>query len=74
MSVLSRRRRELRNKRIFVVGVGVISYALAYFWVESKVPFTNNSILLQWLCIAFGLVAGVLGIIVGYYAVEGWRR
>jgi len=74
MSVLSRRKRELRNKRIFVWSVGIISYALAYFWVESQVPFNNNSILLQWVCIAFGLGFGGLGLIVGYFAVEGGRR
>ena len=62
------------SERYFVIAVGVISYALAYFWIESKVPFTNNSILIQWACIAFGLAAGVLGIIVGYYAVLNKRR
>ena len=69
-----RNRKGSPAERYFVWFVGVISYALAFFWIESKVPFSNCSVLVQWGCIAFSLGFGVLGVCVGYVAVTNGRR
>jgi len=61
-------------ERIYVWTIAFISYGCAFIWIDSKVPETNNSILLQWACVAFGAVFGVAGLLIAYWTVTYRRR
>lgn len=61
-------------ERIYVWTIAFISYGCAFIWVEGKVPQTNNSIPLQWACLAFGAVFGVAGLLLAYSSVTYRRK
>jgi len=69
-----RNRKGTFAERYFVWSVGMISYALMFFWTQERIPFNNCSIVVQWVdSILPSLFVGIVGIYVGYLAVTHRR-
>lgn len=57
-------------ERSFVWSVGALAFISVFFYTQSLIPFSNCSVMTQWIdSIIPSIFAFVAGIIVGYYVI-----